>query len=73
MKRSLGIRVILFFARRPDEELSFTDIALKFNVSPETVRKAMHLLVRDKWVVKSYNYVGSRTAVVRAGPTLLNS
>lgn len=73
MKRSLGIRIILFFARRPDEELSYEDISIKFNVQKETTRKALDLLLRDKWVVKSYNQTGKRNAVIKAGPTLLNS
>jgi hypothetical protein len=69
---SLSLRVMLFFARNPHEELSTRDVAEKFGVYPESVRKNLRSNV-DRGLLSFDMQLRSRGGIYRAGPLLLKT
>lgn len=74
---ALRTRVMLFFARNPDELLSAEDAALKWGVSKERVRKALYdLHSRNLLAVHSRGAKNSGRNpynIYTAGPALLEA
>lgn len=69
---SLGLRVVLYFARNPDEELTTGDIAEKFDVPIGNVRTPLARQVQDGMLVRTGNGAGrGRKLVYKAGQRLL--
>jgi hypothetical protein len=70
---SIALRVILYFAVNPDEELSTSDIYTKFDADPARVYSTLSYAVREKLLVRRG---GSRGRVLlecvyAPGPELL--
>ena len=56
---SLAARILAYFAANPDEELTYADIAAKFEVSQELARRTVRDLMdgRAKAVLESVHIV----------------
>jgi transposase len=46
------MKLLLFFMRNPDEELSIQDAEAKFNVSYTTAQRAFNRLVTNGWLLR---------------------
>lgn len=69
----LSFRVVLFFGRYPDEELSTLDIAVKFDTPARTVGGCLQRAVRDGMLAKDQGTGGrGKLATYTAGPMLLS-
>lgn len=64
-------RVLVFFARHPEEVLSTTDVSIKFDVSQEEVRTCLRHAVEDGRIAKQSKGRGPHPVVYSAGPVLL--
>jgi predicted ArsR family transcriptional regulator len=45
--------VAVFFAMNPDEELSSTDVAAKWDLQPDSVRRSLEYAEMKGWVVRT--------------------
>ena len=72
--KSGALRVVLFFARNPEEELTTTDIALKFAIPPLNVRSTLAIAVANGMLRRSGGYNGGRgkLLIYSAGDMLLS-
>jgi hypothetical protein len=69
----LSFRVVLFFGRNPEEELTTLDIAEKFDTPVRTVEGCLHRAVRDDLLAKASRGGGrGNPSVYCAGPVLLS-
>lgn len=67
-----SLRVVLFFARHPEEELLSSDVALKFEIPPEQVRSRLDRAVREAMLVRQGGKQGrGNESTYCAGPVLL--
>ena len=72
--KSGALRVVLFFARNPEEELTTTDIALKFAIPPLNVRSTLAIAVANGMLRRRGGNNGGRgkLLIYSAGDTLLS-
>lgn len=70
MNSPLPARVLVFFARNPDETLLSGDLALKFGVDANNLSVKLKRLT-DAGLVRSSAPGGRRQATWSAGPALL--
>ena len=72
--KSGALRVMLFFARNPDEELTTADIALKFAIRSEDVRNILARAVSNRLLRRDGGNSGGRGRVLvySAGDLLLS-
>ena len=72
--KSGALRVMLFFARNPDEELTTADIALKFAIRSEDVRNILARAVSNRLLRRDGGNSGGRGKVLvySAGDLLLS-
>lgn len=72
--KSFALRVVLFFARNPEEELTTTDIALKFAIPPLNVRSTLAIAVANGMLRRRGGNNGGRgkLLIYSAGDTLLS-
>lgn len=49
---NLPVKIVFFFIRNPDEELSIQDAEAKFNVSYSTAQRALTRLVTNGWLLR---------------------
>jgi len=72
---TLVTRVSVFFALNPDEELTAADIAVKFSVEPNVVRRTLMYSMEKGWIniVKKPNpeQKTKKLLFYSAGPRLL--
>lgn len=63
----LPSKILDYFERNPDEELSYTDLAIKFGVPKERVREVVYGLIggRAKDVLESVQVVRLKAKGVR--------
>lgn len=69
---SMTMRVVVYFAKNPDEALTAEDASMKFNVPDGLVRKSLRGIVR-KGILEYVPLLPGRERpkVYRAGPVLL--
>lgn len=53
MRLTIGLRILLWFAKNSDEELTTKDVMHKFGVNYETARSSLNTLVRNKLLEKT--------------------
>ena len=72
--KNWALRVVLFFARNPEEELTTTDIALKFAIPPLNVRSTLAIAVANGMLRRRGGNNGGRgkLLIYSAGDTLLS-
>lgn len=63
------MKVIAFFVKNDDEELTIEDVATKFSVTYWTSQRALDRLVKNEWLLKES--VG-RTAFYKANPEMID-
>ncbi len=69
---SLALRVLIYFARNPDEELTSVDVAEKFGVDQREVHGRLSRAVRDGVFDRTCSSVGRGNACIyAAGDALL--
>lgn len=72
MQASLQDRVLIYFGRHPEEELTTADVATKFGVRFDSVNFRLSRLVRDELLCKgTWRPKQSKLMVYRPGPELL--
>ena len=70
---SVVLRVVLFFARHPEEDLTTNDVAVKFEVRQEDVNKRLRGAVRDGLLAYKSDGPGrGKLSTYSAGPLLLS-
>jgi hypothetical protein len=70
---SLPLRVALFFAVNPDEELTTIDISVKFDADPREVTGRLQQLVNQGILARSTDGPGrGKAAVYRIGTVLMH-
>ncbi len=70
LRGSLPFKIVLFFARTPDEVLSIMDVAEKWGVPYLTAQQATYRLSKAGWLAK-VKTDGGRSILYEAGPQLL--
>lgn len=70
LRGSLPFKIVLFFARMPEEVLSIMDVAEKWGVPYLTAQQATYRLCKSGWIAK-VKADGGRTFLYEAGPQLL--
>lgn len=68
---ALWLRVTLYFARNPDEELTTFDVADKFETNPRHVTALLRRAVDDGVLRKSGTCGRGNVSTYQAGPNLL--
>jgi hypothetical protein len=66
-------RVVVFFARNPEESLSSQDVSVKFGVALEDVYFSLRHAVEDERLKKEISGSRANGAVYSAGPALLTT
>lgn len=67
-KPTCGVRILLFFALAPDEELTYSDVAEKFGVDRKNIKSTIASSVEAGLLAKRND---GRRSVISAGPELL--
>ena len=68
----LSFRVLLYFARNPDEELTAHDVSVKFSVDVEDVRPMLRRALESNWIAQSATGGGRGiSSIYCSGPALL--
>lgn len=68
----LSFRVLLYFARNPEEELTAHDVSVKFEVDVVDVRPMLRRALENEWIAQPVTGGGrGNSSVYCPGPALL--
>lgn len=66
----ISMRVLIFFATNPDEQLTFSDVVTKFGAKRETAWHVMRPLISRGYVEQIPHPTDKRAHLLVAGPAL---